>query len=82
MILKSDGAAQDAGNGFLFRDYDAGGLRYGLSRAVEFHRRPAEEREKQIQRIMKDTREKHDPERMIDAYISLYEEINGGVPLA
>jgi glycogen synthase len=82
MTLECDGAAEDAGNGFLFRDYDPGGLWYGLSRAVEFHRRPVEERERQIKRIMKETRERHDPERMIDGYIRLYEELNAGLPLA
>jgi hypothetical protein len=49
---------------------------------VEFHRKPPEARERQIKRIMKETRERHDPERMIDAYIRLYEELNGGMPLA
>ncbi len=82
MTLECDGAVEDAGNGFLFQDYDAGGLWYGLSRAVEFHRKPPEARERQIKRIMQETRERHNPERMIDAYIRLYEELNGGMPLA
>ena len=33
-------------------------------------------------RIMKEARQRHDPERMIDGYIRVYEELNGGVPLA
>ena len=81
MALMSDGASEDSGNGFLFRDYDTGGLWYGLSRAVQFHRRSPEIRERQIKRIMKETRQRHDPERMIDGYIRVYEELNGGVPL-
>ena len=44
--LKEDGAPQDVGNGFLFRDYDAGGLWYALEKSVAFHRLPPEIREK------------------------------------
>jgi glycogen synthase len=82
MALMSDGASEDSGNGFLFKDYDSGGLWYGLSRAVQFHRRSPEIRERQIKRIMKETRQRHDPERMIDGYIRVYEELSNGMPLA
>ncbi len=41
-----------------------------------------EGREKQIKRIMKETRMRHNPERMINGYIRLYEELNGGMALA
>ncbi|MFZ4441345.1 MAG: hypothetical protein ACOYOS_23270, partial [Syntrophales bacterium] len=81
MTLQIDGASADRGNGFLFRDYDTGGLWYGLSRSVAFHRRPAEIREAQLRRIMRETREKHSLERMIDGYMAIYEKINGGMPL-
>jgi len=81
ITLQIDGASADRGNGFLFRDYDTGGLWYGLSRSVEFHRRPAEIREAQLRRIMRETREKHSLERMIDGYMAIYEKINGGMPL-
>ncbi len=82
MALAVDGAPEDAGNGFLFRDYDSGGLWYGLHRSVEFHRRPAEVRESQLRRIMRETRTRDNPDRMVDQYIAAYERINGGVPLA
>ena len=36
--LKEDGSPQDVGNGFLFRDYDSGGLWYALEKSVAFHR--------------------------------------------
>src|SRR3989339_489788 len=80
--LRIDGAEGDSGNGFLFKDYDTGGLWYGLSRTVQFHRGSPEIRERQIKRIMKETRQRHDPERMIDGYIRVYEELNGGMSLA
>jgi preprotein translocase subunit YajC len=45
--LKVDGALEDEGNGFLFRDYDSGGLWHGLAKSVNFHRKPMEIREQQ-----------------------------------
>jgi glycogen synthase len=81
LTLAMDGAAQDEGNGFLFRDYDSGGLWYGLHRSVEFHRRPAEVREEQLRRIMREVRQKHSVERMVEQYLVAYERLNGGVPL-
>jgi glycogen synthase len=79
--LTADGFPQDVGNGFLFRDYDSGGLWYGLEKSVQFHRRPPEIREPQIRRIMKEAREKYDLGSMIDSYIRIYERLNGGKPL-
>ena len=79
--LADDGSHQDTGNGFLFRDYDTGGLWYGLHRSVEFRRRSDDVREKQLKRIMRDTRERYSLNRMVDEYISAYERLNGGLPL-
>jgi len=80
--LKVDGALEDEGNGFLFRDYDSGGLWYGLAKSVNFHRKPMEIREQQIKRIMREARKKYDLNRMVDEYVSVYERLNGGNPLA
>jgi glycogen synthase len=82
MSLMIDGAAHDEGNGFLFRDYDSGGLWHGLAKSVQFHRKPLETRERQIRRIMSETRKKYDLDTMVDEYIRLYERLNGGTPLA
>ncbi len=82
LTLAIDGAAQDSGNGFLFRDCDSGGLWYGLHKSVDFHRRPADVRERQLRRIMRETRQKHSVDRMIDEYIAAYERLNGGAPLS
>jgi len=79
--LKIAGAPQDVGNGFLFRDYDARGLWYGLENSVRFHRRPPEVREPQIRRIMRETRQRYRLENMIAAYIRAYERINDGEPI-
>ena len=79
--LKIAGAPQDVGNGFLFRDYDGRGLWYGLENSVRFHRRPAELREAQIRRIMREARQRYRLENMIAAYIRAYERINDGEPI-
>lgn len=79
--LKALGAPQDVGNGFLFRDYDPGGLWYGLTRSLTFHRRPAKIREAQIKRIMREAREKYQLDNMIAEYIRLYEILNNNRPL-
>jgi glycogen synthase len=79
--LKEDGSLQDVGNGFLFRDYDAGGLWYALEKSVDFHRRSAEIRERQIRRIMREARERYSLGHMIAEYIWIYEKLNGGRPL-
>ena len=82
MVLQEDGAPRDEGNGFLFRDYDSGGLWHGLEKSVRFHRKSPEVRERQMNRIMKETRERYNLQSMIDQYVHVYERLNGGTPLA
>ena len=76
--LKIDGASMNEGNGFLFNNYDPGGLWYGLSKSIHFHRKPPEIRERQMKRIMRESRKKYDLNTMIDEYIRVYENLNGG----
>jgi len=80
--LKIEGAPQDVGNGFLFRDYDSRGLWYGLERSLRFHRHPIAIRKPQIKRIMKEARVEYDLNRMIAEYVRLYERLNGNKPLS
>jgi len=79
--LKMDGAPQDEGNGFLFQNYDPGGLWYGLQQSITFHRKPLAVREAQIRRIMRESREKYNLQTMIAQYIRIYERLNGSKPL-
>ena len=79
--LRIDGATQDVGNGFLFRDYNVEGLWYGMEKSFNFHKRNVKTREKQLKRIMKEAREKFDQGNMIAEYIRLYERLNNGRPL-
>jgi glycogen synthase len=80
--LKIDGSPVDVGNGFLFRDYDAGGLWYGLQKSVQFHRKPSDIRIPQLKRIMEESRQRYDLNNMIVEYLRLYEKLNGGRPMA
>ncbi|MCK9195821.1 MAG: glycogen/starch synthase [Syntrophales bacterium] len=79
--LKEDGSPQDVGNGFLFNDYDAGGLWYALEKSLYFHRKGREIREGQLKRIMREARERYDLGNMIAEYIRIYERLNGDQPL-
>ncbi len=79
--LKEEGAPQDVGNGFLFRDYDPGGPWYAMQKSVRFHRKRRDVREMQLKRIMREAREKYDLGNMIAEYIRIYERLNGGQPL-
>jgi glycogen synthase len=74
--LKGEGVSEDVGNGFLFKNYDSGGLWYGLSKDVWFHRRSPEIRERQMRRIMREARNKYDLDIMVDAYVRVYESLN------
>ena len=80
--MKEDGCFLDAGNGFLFRDYDVGGLWYGLEKSLAFHRKPAEIREKHIRRMMREARERYSLDHMVAEYVAIYEKLNAGRPLA
>ena len=82
MKLTGEGLDHDEGNGFLFRDYDPGGLWYGLTKSVQFHRCDAGVRENQMKRIMKETRELYDLSKMIDEYVAAYERLNENCPLS
>ncbi len=82
--LRAWGAPIDRGNGVLFRDYDANGLRWGLEAAIRNHRYFREhprEWDKQMRRIMKDARNAWSLDNMVAKYITAYEELNGGKPL-
>jgi hypothetical protein len=50
-MLIEDGTPSDSCNGFMFRDYNAGGLWYGLEKSAQFHRRFLDIRASQIKRI-------------------------------
>lgn len=65
----------DSGNGFLFEIHDSGGLRWALDRAMDFHRSPAEEKERHRQRIMYEAQNTFSPDKMIEKYIGMYRSL-------
>lgn len=85
LALRAWGAPIDRGNGVLFRDYNEGGLHWGLEAAIRHHRYFREhprEWEKQMRRIMNEVRHTWSLDSMVARYITTYEELNGGKPLA
>jgi len=85
LSLRAWGAPIDSGNGILFRDYNATGLRWGLNATVQNHRYLHEhprEWEKQARRIMREARSNWSLDNMVARYITAYEGLNDGKPLA
>jgi glycogen synthase len=85
LSLKAWGAPQDRGNGVLFKNYDSGGLWWGLEHAVDHHRRFRKNIalwNKQARRIMLEARKHWSLENMVAGYIKAYENLNQGKPLA
>jgi len=78
--MKKLGAAEDKGNGVLFKDYDTGGLWQGLHWAVENHRffrANQQEWENQAKRIMKEARADWGLNKMVNGYMAAYQRILG-----
>lgn len=85
LSLRAWGAPIDSGNGVLFRDYTAAGLWWGLNATIQNHRRFREhprEWEKQARRIMREARSNWSLDNMVARYITAYEGLNDGKPLA
>lgn len=65
----------NSGNGFLFQNYDAAGLRWTIEEAIKFHRLPEETRTKHRARIMREANERFNHDTTAAAYIQLYERM-------
>jgi starch synthase/alpha-amylase len=68
-------AANDRGSGFLFNVYDSNGLMWAIDQAMAFHMRPAEEKERQVARIMRQAMETFTHSVNARQYIDLYERM-------
>jgi starch synthase/alpha-amylase len=66
---------QDTGNGFLFTVHDAGGLKWAVDRAMEFHSLDPDIKEAQINRIMIESVLEFNHSRCAEEYINLYEKM-------
>lgn len=68
-------AAAGTGNGFVFKVYDSHGLEWAMNRAMEFYSRPAEDREAQITRVMREGLARFNHETCAKSYIDIYEKM-------
>src|SRR5690606_37564686 len=62
-----------SGNGFTFWDYDPGGLRWAIDRAMDFLVLPAEVRWREIRRVMNESRREFSYDRVARQYMDRYE---------
>lgn len=65
----------DVGNGFLFENYDAAGLYWAVTQAIDFFRRPEDLRTRQIERIMQQSAATFNHANTARQYIDLYERM-------
>lgn len=65
----------DEGNGFAFEVYDTQGFRWAIDEAMAFYKRPAEERERQIARVMREGKERFNYETTARQYFDIYEKM-------
>lgn len=61
------------GNGFLFNDYDSSGLRWAIDRALEFYALPEEVREREIRRVMGESKREFNHGQVARRYMDRYE---------
>ena len=65
----------NTGNGFIFKIYDTQGLRWGIDEAMRFYALPAEVKNAQIQRIMRESKQTFSHVNTANAYIQIYEQM-------
>lgn len=67
--------AKDLGNGFVFKIYDSRGLEWAMDKAMEFFKRPPDERERHVARIMREGLARFNHETCAKSYIDIYEKM-------
>ncbi len=65
--------SRETGNGFVFHHYDAHALAWGIDEAMRFRAQPAEVREAQIARIMRESATRFTHRVCAEAYMDMYE---------
>jgi ADP-glucose type glycogen/starch synthase len=68
-------ADKGRGNGFVFKIYDSRGLEWAMDRAMDFYKRPADDREGQITRIMREGKARFNHDVCAKAYMDIYEQM-------
>ena len=67
--------AENTGNGFVFRDYDANGLRWAVDEAMKFYSLPDDIREAAVSRVMHSARNRFNHDVTAKHYIDIYESM-------
>ncbi len=68
-------ADKSTGNGFRFDNYDAGGFRWAIDQAMEFHALPVEVKHREIRRVMVESEKEFSHKEVARRYIAIYEEM-------
>ncbi len=66
---------KNRGNGFVFLVADRAGLEYGIKEALNFFEQPSEIKEKQLQRIMSETKRRFNLKRTAEKYMEIYQKL-------
>jgi len=66
---------QGTGNGFIFENYDAGGLYWAVTQAMDFFKMPETQKRSQIERIMQQSAASFNHANTARQYIDLYEKM-------
>jgi len=66
---------RDRGNGFLFENYDAAGLYWAVTQAMDFFKLPPAVKQRQIDRIMRESAASFNHANTARQYIDLYEKM-------
>lgn len=64
---------KNTGNGFSFLIADKAGLEYGIREAMQFYQLPPELKEKQLQRIMSESKRKFNLKKTAEKYMNIYD---------
>jgi glycogen synthase len=67
--------AESTGNGFVFRDYDANGLRWAVDEAMRFYALPDETRERVVGNVMGSAKRRFNHDVTARHYIDIYESM-------
>lgn len=65
----------DSGNGFVFKVFDSGGLSWCIDQAMAFHALPADVRNRQVSRIMRESAQRFNHNVTAREYFNLYEKM-------
>ena len=66
---------KNAGNGFLFKNFDSNGLFWAVQEAMKFYNQPREIKKKQLKRIMTESAASFTYANTASQYIQLYEKM-------